>query len=74
MPKYTSIMKLESINSKLNSSIFSTENSTIMGILNITEDSFYDGGRYLNEEQIIIRCEKMLDEGASIIDLSLIHI
>ena len=62
-------MKLESINSKLNSSIFSTENSTIMGILNITEDSFYDGGQYLNKEQIIIRCKNMLDEGASIIDI-----
>jgi len=69
MPKYTSIMKLESIKSEPNSSIFSTENSAIMGILNITEDSFYDGGQYLNKEQIIIRCENMLDEGASIIDI-----
>ena len=62
-------MKLESIKSEPNSSIFSTENSAIMGILNITEDSFYDGGQYLNNEQIIIRCENMLDEGASIIDI-----
>ena len=40
-----------------------------MGILNITNDSFYDGGRYMNEEQIILRCKDMLDEGASIIDI-----
>ena len=40
-----------------------------MGILNVTEDSFFDGGQYINEEQIIARCKKMLDEGASIIDI-----
>ena len=40
-----------------------------MGILNVTEDSFFDGGQYLNEEQIIVKSRKMLDEGASIIDI-----
>jgi len=40
-----------------------------MGILNVTEDSFFDGGYYLNEEQILARCEKMLEEGATIIDI-----
>ena len=40
-----------------------------MGILNVTEDSFFDGGLYLNEEQIIARCNIMLEEGASIIDI-----
>ena len=40
-----------------------------MGILNVTEDSFFDGGKYENEKQIINRCKKMLEEGASIIDL-----
>ena len=40
-----------------------------MGILNVTEDSFFDGGKYENEKQIIDRCKKMLEEGASIIDL-----
>jgi len=40
-----------------------------MGILNITKDSFFDGGLYLNEEQIIARSKKMLEEGASIIDI-----
>ena len=40
-----------------------------MGILNITEDSFFDGGKYINDEQIILRCKTMLDEGATIIDI-----
>lgn len=40
-----------------------------MGILNITEDSFFDGGEYNSEEAIVERCKKMLDEGASIIDI-----
>ena len=40
-----------------------------MGILNLTEDSFFDGGKYTNEQAIISRCKKMLEEGASIIDI-----
>ena len=40
-----------------------------MGILNITNDSFFDGGRYTNDEQIISQTKKMLDEGATIIDI-----
>jgi len=40
-----------------------------MGILNITPDSFYDGGRYTTEKQWIEHTEKMLSEGASIIDI-----
>ena len=40
-----------------------------MGILNVTEDSFFDGGKYKTEEEIINRCCKMLEEGATIIDI-----
>ncbi len=40
-----------------------------MGILNVTKDSFFDGGQYLNEKAIIAKCKKMLDEGAHIIDI-----
>ena len=54
MPKYTSIMNLKAITSKSNSSIFSTDHAIVMGILNITKDSFYDGGEYTNEKQIIL--------------------
>jgi len=41
----------------------------VMGILNITPDSFYDGGRYNTLEKAIRRVAEMLDEGASIIDI-----
>ncbi|MEJ5302353.1 MAG: dihydropteroate synthase [Bacteroidales bacterium] len=41
----------------------------VMGILNITDDSFYDGGRYVNEEAWIERVGRMVAEGAAIIDI-----
>jgi len=41
----------------------------VMGILNVTPDSFHDGGRFMTEKQIIGQTKKMLDEGASIIDV-----
>ncbi|MGJ8743700.1 dihydropteroate synthase [Polaribacter sp.] len=41
----------------------------VMGILNITPDSFYDGGSYKNESDILYQVEKMLTEGATFIDV-----
>jgi len=41
----------------------------IAGILNVTPDSFYDGGKYLEEAQLLKQVEKMLNEGADIIDV-----
>jgi dihydropteroate synthase len=41
----------------------------VMGILNITPDSFYDGGAYKNESEILHQVEKMLFEGATFIDV-----
>ena len=41
----------------------------VMGILNITPDSFYDGGKYKDEKSIILQVEKMLNEGATFIDV-----
>ena len=43
--------------------------AVIMGILNVTPDSFYDGGRYLNTSEALKRAEAMLIEGARIIDV-----
>ncbi|MBQ0733594.1 dihydropteroate synthase [Aquimarina celericrescens] len=40
-----------------------------MGILNVTPDSFYDGGRYKDENQILIQVETMLNDGATFIDV-----
>jgi len=41
----------------------------VMGILNLTDNSFYDGGKYKNEEKALTQCRKMIKEGARIIDL-----
>ncbi|MCD6299358.1 MAG: dihydropteroate synthase [Thermoplasmata archaeon] len=41
----------------------------IMGILNVTPDSFYDGGRYARVEDAVARAKEMVDEGADIIDV-----
>ena len=41
----------------------------VMGVLNLTPDSFYDGGRYKNEVDMMSQVEKMLQEGATFIDL-----
>lgn len=41
----------------------------IMGVLNTTPDSFYDGGRYTTLESALARAEQMLAEGADILDI-----
>ena len=41
----------------------------VMGILNITTDSFFDGGKYLTKKQIINQIQKIKKEGAQIIDI-----
>ena len=41
----------------------------ILGILNLTPDSFYDGGKLKNEQDIVTKVEKMLFDGADFIDL-----
>jgi dihydropteroate synthase len=41
----------------------------VMGVVNITPDSFSDGGSFLEPEAAIVRCMQCLDEGADILDL-----
>ncbi len=41
----------------------------VMGILNITPDSFFDGGKFIEEAEILKQVEKMLNEGATFIDI-----
>jgi dihydropteroate synthase len=41
----------------------------VMGILNVTPNSFYDGGKYKNENEMLSQVEKMINEGASFIDI-----
>ena len=41
----------------------------IFGILNITEDSFSDGGKYLDPEAALAQAAKLIDDGADAIDI-----
>lgn len=41
----------------------------VMGILNVTPDSFYDGGNFQNQNKILHHVEKMLNDGATFIDI-----
>ncbi|SOU88362.1 Dihydropteroate synthase [Tenacibaculum finnmarkense genomovar ulcerans] len=41
----------------------------VMGILNVTPDSFFDGGKYKNEQAILSQTAKMLADGATFIDV-----
>ena len=49
--------------------LFDLSRPAIMGILNVTTDSFYDGGRYLDAGSIMKRVSQMVDEGADILDV-----
>jgi dihydropteroate synthase len=40
-----------------------------MGIINVTPDSFYDGGKTFSEKEILKQAEKMLSEGATFLDV-----
>jgi len=52
------------------SKILSPDSSpAIMGIVNLTPDSFYDGGSYQNTKSVLEQVEKYLTEGAAIIDM-----
>jgi len=41
----------------------------VMGILNVTPDSFFDGGKYKSDKEIVKQTKKMLKEGATFIDI-----
>ncbi len=41
----------------------------VMGIVNVTPDSFFDGGKLTNSNEIVLQVEKMLRDGATFIDL-----
>ncbi len=49
--------------------LLSLEKPLIAGILNVTPDSFFDGGKYLNNQQIIARAKQIVSEGADFIDI-----
>jgi dihydropteroate synthase len=49
--------------------LLSLESPITMGILNYTEDSFYDGGRYSSQTQLLSQTEKMISAGVTILDI-----
>ena len=53
----------------INGYLFEYEKPLVMGILNMTPDSFYDGGKYNSIDSAISRVEGMINNGASIIDI-----
>ena len=48
---------------------FTFERPLMMGILNLTPDSFYDGGRFLNPDQALEQAFRLIQDGANILDL-----
>jgi dihydropteroate synthase len=50
-------------------SLIDLSRPAIMGVLNITPDSFYDGGKYERNDHILKRVEELISEGATFIDI-----
>ena len=48
---------------------FSWDRPVVMGIMNVTPDSFFDGGKYQGLTSVLEHCHKMVSEGADILDL-----
>src|SRR5215831_13585569 len=49
--------------------LLSVENPLVMGIINTTPDSFYEGSRFSGRDEILAQAEKMIAEGVDIIDI-----
>ncbi len=54
---------------KIGSREFSFNHPAVMGILNITPDSFSDGGKFLSKESALEHALQLIDEGADILDI-----
>lgn len=62
-------MLANSISLRLKKQLFSLSKPVVMGILNVTPDSFYSRSRVLSEVEILQRAEEILEQGGSIIDV-----
>ncbi len=65
--KDTAFIQKSTIN--CNGKILDLSSPIVMGILNVTPDSFYDGGKYSSVDQALQKAESMLRDGASILDI-----
>ena len=54
---------------QLNGKLIMLDRPVVMGILNLTPDSFFDGGRYLNETMVLARTEEILAQGGTFVDI-----
>ena len=48
---------------------FTKDHTYVMGILNVTPDSFSDGGKFNEKDKALYHVEQMINEGADIIDV-----
>lgn len=60
-------MAVRTIN--INGNLLEFNKPIVMGILNITPDSFYEGSRKQTEEQVVSRVQQIVDEGGTIVDV-----
>ncbi len=67
MNHQSSIINQHSINCR--GKLIDLSSPKIMGILNLTPDSFSDGGKFNNEKSALLQTEKMIKEGADFIDI-----
>lgn len=65
----TNCFNSDNLSIKCGDKVINFEKPLVMGILNLTPDSFYDGGSYLDKTAILKRAEQILLDGAGIIDL-----
>lgn len=65
----TNSFNSDNLSIKCGDKLINFQKPLVMGILNLTPDSFYDGGSYLDSASIVKRAEQILLEGADIIDL-----
>lgn len=65
--KFLKTHPAQSIN--LKGKVMTFDHPIIMGILNVTPDSFFDGGQYNTIEQVLTKTKQLLDDGADMIDI-----
>lgn len=53
----------------LNGRLIDLAKPVVMGIMNVTPDSFFDGGKYKTEKKVVKRAEEILEQGGTIIDI-----
>jgi dihydropteroate synthase len=65
----TSNFQLSNFSINCNGRLVDLNTPKIMGILNLTPDSFSDGGKFNNEKSALLHAEKLLKDGADFIDI-----